>query len=399
MRSHYEQPVEEIHPYTAKDPGFWKAAAALAFGSLLIFAALYAFQPLLPVFVEEFEISATASSLLVSSSVITMIIGLLVLGFQSDRIGRTAVMKLSLLVTVVTLLLMPFVHSFWLLILLRSIQGFFLAGIPAAAMGYLGDEVKPASVGMAMSIYIASNALGGLGGRVASGYLTDLFGWETALLIMGGFGVLCVVLFYVFLPPSRFFEPGSGRFMDDLKGMAVHLKNRRLLILFSVGLVLQIVFTSVWTYLPFYLLEEPFNLSLKWIALTYFTYGLGVIAPPIAGRLSATFGLIPVMLTGIFIMIAGVLLTAPSSVTLVVIGLALICTGFFIAHSMASASVSTTARHHKSGASSFYLVSYYIGVALGSTAVGGLWDAFNWIGILATVLVFVPVIFLARKLH
>ncbi|MFP3359994.1 MFS transporter, partial [Planococcus sp. SIMBA_143] len=72
------------------------------------------------------------------------------------------VMKVSLLFVLGLLLLMPLMNSFLLLLILRCFQGFFLAGIPASAMGYLGDEVEPYNIGLATSIYIASNAMGGL---------------------------------------------------------------------------------------------------------------------------------------------------------------------------------------------------------------------------------------------
>ncbi len=381
-------------PYTSKDAGFWRAAISLACGALLIFSALYAFQPLLPIFATEFHLTATTSSLLMSTPVMTMIPGLLVLGFVSDRYGRTAVMKLSLLLVLGTLLVMPFMNSFILLITIRCIEGFFLAGIPAAAMGYLADEVAPSSVGLATSIYIASNAMGGLGGRVATGYLTDLYSWQISFMYLAGFAVVATFCFYWLLPASRFFNGGSSSVTKDVKGMLVHLEDRRLLSLFTLGFLIQVIFTGVWTYLPFYLERDPFSLSLKLISFTYFAYILGVISPPIAGRISSDVGLRRTMITGLIILSVGVILTMFNGFTIVMIGLCTICAGFFIAHSMASASVASTAEHHKSGASSFYLISYYAGVAAGSSGVGFLWDHFGWKGVASLIVLIIPLLFL-----
>ncbi|MBN8208145.1 MFS transporter [Bacillus sp. NTK071] len=380
--------------YTSKDSGFWRAAVSLGCGALLIFSALYAFQPLLPVFAAEFKLTATTSSLLMSTPVITMIPGLLVLGFISDRYGRTAVMKISLLLVVATLLAMPFAESFLLLIVIRCIEGFFLAGIPAAAMGYLADEVDPSSVGLATSIYIASNAMGGLSGRVATGYLTDLYSWKISFLVLAAFAVGATLCFFWLLPASRFFKGGSGGVMKDMKGMLVHLTDRRLLSLFTLGFLIQVIFTGIWTYLPFYLEQEPFSLSLKWISLTYFAYILGVISPPVAGRLSSDVGLRRTMMAGLFILAGGAALTLYHGFTIVIVGLCTVCAGFFIAHSMASASVASTAEHHKSGASSFYLISYYAGVAAGSSGVGVLWDWLGWGGVISLLILIVPLLML-----
>ncbi|MCA0171191.1 MFS transporter [Bacillus sp. RAR_GA_16] len=380
--------------YTSKDAGFWRVAASLGCGALLIFSSLYAFQPLLPIFVREFQITPTTSSLLMSLPVITMIPGLLILGFVSDRYGRTIVMKVSLLFVLGLLLIMPLMKSFLFLLILRCIQGFFLAGIPASAMAYLADEVEPYTIGLATSIYIASNAMGGLGGRVATGYLTDLYSWQISFMFLGGFGLVATVCFYWLLPTSRFFEGGSRSVVKDMKGMFVHLKDHRLLSLFTLGFLIQVIFTGVWTYLPFYLEEDPFALSLKWISITYFAYILGVISPPVAGRISSNIGLRRTMIIGLSTLIVGVVLTVFQSISAVMIGLCIICAGFFIAHSMASASVAQTADHHKSGASSFYLISYYAGVAAGSSGVGVVWDIFGWSGVVSLGVLILPLILL-----
>nr|WP_255639945.1 MFS transporter [Pseudalkalibacillus hwajinpoensis] len=359
---------------------------------MLVFSSLYAFQPLLPIFVKEFQITPTTSSLLMSLPVITMIPGLLILGFVSDRYGRTMVMKVSLLFVLGLLLLMPLMNSFLLLLILRCVQGFFLAGIPASAMGYLADEVEPYNIGLATSIYIASNAMGGLSGRVTTGYLTDVYSWKISLLSLAAFGLVVTVCFYLLLPASRFFNGGSRSMIHDMKGMFVHLKDRRLLSLFTLGFLIQVIFTGVWTYLPFYLEAEPFTLSLKWISFTYSAYILGVVSPPMAGRISSSIGLRRTMIIGLFTLLVGVVLTIHQSITLVMIGLCIICAGFFIAHSMASASVAKTAEHHKSGASSFYLISYYAGVAAGSSGVGVLWDRFGWGGVVSLLVLVVPLL-------
>ncbi|WP_257349631.1 MFS transporter [Pseudalkalibacillus decolorationis] len=386
-------PEQDQTRYTPSHSEFWRVSIAFMFASLLIFSTLYAFQPLLPVFVKEFHVSVTASSLLVSSSVVTMIIGLFVLGFLADRYGRLTIMRVSLVLTVLPLMVIPLMNSFEWIIVLRLIQGFFIAGIPAAAMGYLGEEIEAKHLGVAMTLYISSNALGGMGGRVVSGYLTDLWSWQTTFFALSGFGVLATLLFIVLLPKERFFRKESQSIRTDLRGMFVHFKSKTMLSLFLMGLLLQVVFTAIWTYLPFYLHEDPFNWPLKWISFTYFAYGLGVIGPPLAGKISNQFGLPVVMLGGLMILAIGTWLTVLPLIPFVLLGLAMICSGFFVAHSMAAALVSKAATHHRSGASSFYLINYYVGVAIGSTAVGKLWDHYSWIGVISTSFIFLLVVF------
>src|SRR5699024_8988560 len=78
-----------------------------------------------------------------------------------------------------------------------------------------------------------------------------------------------------------------------------------------------------------------------------------------AGRMaSRQLGLKRVRIIGVVVLSIGIFLTLFSSLTMIVIGLCVVCLGFFTAHSLTATSVSETATHHKGSASSLYLVSY-----------------------------------------
>ncbi|GIO23355.1 MFS transporter [Oceanobacillus sp. J11TS1] len=374
----------EMKKYHKTDFYFWKITLCLAFASFFVFASLYVVQPLLPVFVREFDISVSEATLTLSGNIIGLIIGLIVLGFFSDRIGRVPFIKYSLIGTVIPFLLIPMLDSFYAIVLLRCIQGFALAGLPAASLAYLNEEVDRSSVGIATALYIASNAFGGMVGRVLAGYLAEDYAWQTIFYIFAGIGVLIIVAVLVFLPKSRFFEASHLPFRKDIEGMAFHLKDPSMLLIFGVGIILQLSFTSIWTYLPFHLEGEPFFLSAKAISYTFFAYGFGVIGAPLAGWLAGSLGLNTVRIAGIIILSAGVMMTIFLSLPWIVIGLCVICLGFFTAHSLTATFVTEQATHHKGSASSLYLVSYYIGVTFGSTAVGPIWNMAGWNAIVWT---------------
>src|SRR5699024_3533896 len=328
---------------------------------------MYAVQPLLPVFVKEFGVSVSESSLALSLTILGLIIGLVVLGFLSDRYGRTLFIILSLAGSVFPFLLLPVTESFLIFLLLRLMQGFALAGLPAAALAYLNEEMDRKSIGVATALYISSNALGGMLGRVLTGYITDHYSWESAFYFLGILGLIILIMVFVILPKSRFFESSAVPFTKDIEGFLIHLKNPALLLIFGLGIVLQFSFTGIWTYLPFYLEKPPFGLSLQAISYTFFAYGLGVIGSPFAGWIVNFFGLRKVRIAGIIVLSLGVFMTLASTVWMIVLGLCVACLGFFTTHSLTAASVSDQVTHHKGSASSLYLVAYYVGVASGSS--------------------------------
>lgn len=380
-----------VRPYQQDQVDFWKLITGLTLASFLNFANLYIVQPLLPLFTKEFGVSPTMSSLSFSLTTLALVIGLLLFGFLSDRIGRVSIIHWAICLSVIPLVAIPLFDSFWWLLIWRFITGLTLAGLPAVAIAYINEEVSVGSRGLAVSVYIASNALGGMGGRFFGGYFADSLSWQAGFYALAVVGVIICGLCFYLIPKSRFFQCHHRTFSEDLYGMAIHLKNPLLLFAFIFGMMVQFGFSGIWTYVPFYLVDEPFQLSVKIISLIYFTYFLGIIGSIIAGRFAGRHGIIPIMFVGLFIMSIGSLTTMIMDTFFVVTGLALVCFGFFIAHSMASTWVGSTAEHHKSGATSFYLVSYYIGAGVGGTAIGTIWSGFSWMGVI-TVCTILPLV-------
>ena len=369
---------------------------ALTSASFLTFANLYFVQPILPLFVKEFSITSTTASLSLSLSVVAMIVGLLFFGFLSDRMGRVSVMIVTLICSILPLLVMPMVSSFTVLLILRFIQGFFIAGLPAAAIAYISEELAPKSVGLGITFYIAANGFGGMGGRVLIGYLADSTSWRMAVYVLFAVGVVLCLLFILYLPKSTYFERSTITIKEDLQGMFIHVKNPVLIPVFSMGIMLQLAFTGIWTYLPFYLEMEPFFLSIKDVSFTYFAYFTGVIGSMVAGRFVDHIPKSTLIISGIITLIIGAFLTKFASLTIIVIGLSILCLGFFVTHSVVAALVNELATHHKGGASSLYLVSYYIGVATGGTASGLVWTEYGWTGVTMISLFLIPVMVWVR---
>lgn len=342
---------------------------------------MYSVQPILPMFTEEFGVKVSYSSMMMSMTTVGLIIGLIVLGFFSDRIGRTNFVRFSIIGSVLPFFLMTLSETFLWIIMLRLIQGFLLAGVPAAALAYISEEIDKKFLSVATALYISCNALGGMIGRVVTGYATEHFSWETAFYILGISGMFVFVLVLFTLPKSKNFQPQKASFRDDLKGFAYHLKNPSLLLMFGLGIVLQLSFTGIWTYIPFHLTNSPFLLSIDAVSNIFFAYGLGVIGSPLASWVAGKIGQKKVLISGVFVLSMGILLTNSGSVWMIVVGLCIACLGFFTAHSLAAASVSRGANHHKGSASSLYFVSYYTGVGAGSTLLGPLWEQFGWSGL------------------
>ena len=379
---------------TIRELRFWRIVVGLGIASMLIFSAMYAMQPLLPILTEQFNVSVSTASLAMSINTVGLIIGLVILGFYSDRLGRSVFVKTSILLTALLFIPMFLTQSFTIILVLRFLQGFVMAGVLAAALAYINEEIHGRSVNLATALYISFNGTGGMLGRFVTGYLAERWSWELSLQLLTIFGVAVFVFLLFVLPKSIYFEPSVESIRKDVEGFGFHLKNPSLLIVFGLGIVLQLSFTGMWTFLPFHLTASPFSLTLDELSYIYFAYAFGVFGAPLAGSLAVKYGMNNVRLIGVILLAAGCLLTIPMKLPMIVIGYCVICLGFFSAHSLTAASVSKEATHHKGSASSLYLVSYYIGMAAGSTLITPLWQYAGWTG-LALFSATVPVVYVS----
>lgn len=368
--------------YTTNDANFWKIVFSLSFASFFVFGAIFLVHPLMPIFVERFNVSVSSTSLTLTLTIIGLIIGVLGHGFWSDRIGRTIFIKLSIAGSVIPFLIVPLFDSFHLMLILRFFQGITLAAFPATALAYMSEEISRASIGLATALYIGSNALGGMTGRFVTGFIVEQNSWQLTFYVWATVGIIALFLLLLLLPNSRFFTPIYIPVREDINAYINHLQNPSLLILFIMGVVLQLSFTGMWTYLSFYLVGDPFSLSLKIVSFFYLAYGLGIVGSSFANMLTEKLPLDLVRIFGIIVMSIGVFLTLKKSLFFIIVGLSFACLGFFAAHSLTATAVNVIATHHKGTASSLYLATYYVGTSMGSTVMAPVWDYFQWFGVI-----------------
>lgn len=230
-----------------------------------------------------------------------------------------------------------------------------------------------------MGLYIAGNAFGGMAGRVVTGTLAEFFSWRVALGTLGLLGLAAAIGFFLLLPASRNFTPRRG-FNARFHAIAWigHLRNPALPFLFAIGFLAMGTFVTVYNYIGFRLVQPPYSLNQTELGLIFTVYLFGIAASWIAGTLGDRIGHFVVLPAGIAMAAAGVAATLSSSLPLIILGIVLLTSGFFVAHSVASALVGRLARGTKGHASSLYLLSYYVGSSVAGSAGGYFWSADGW---------------------
>ncbi|MEB0090603.1 MFS transporter [Pseudomonas sp. CCI1.2] len=372
--------LEEI--YIEKGtPLFLRTVLALFSGGFATFTLLYCVQPLMPVLSREYSINAAQSSLILSVATGMLAFGLLITGPISDRLGRKPVMVTALFCAALFTLLGALMPTWEGILLMRALVGLSLSGLAAVAMTYLSEEIHPQHIGLAMGLYIGGNAIGGMSGRVITGVLVDYVSWHTAMLVIGGLAMIAAAVFWKILPESRNFRPRSLHPRSLLDGFTLQFRDAGLPWLFLEGFLLMGAFVTMFNYIGYRLLADPYHLSQSLVGLFSLVYLSGIYSSAKIGALADKLGRRKVLWSVIVLMLVGIAVTMFNPLSMVIIGVLLFTFGFFGAHSVASSWIGRRAIKAKGQASSLYLFCYYAGSSIAGTAGGFFWHYAGWNGI------------------
>lgn len=385
------------------ESAFYRAGIALFLLGFASFSLIYCVQPLLPIFVESFQISPASSALSLSITTFFLAFSIVLSSAFSQSLGRKGLMLCSMGCAAVLNLVCAWSPSWHALVLMRAVEGFVLGGVPAVAMAWIAEEIHPGHLAKAMGLYIAGTAFGGMMGRVSVGIMAEYFSWRYALSILAIMSLLCCIGFYYLLPASKNFVAQKGINLQlHLHAWWTHLCNKRMLLIYSLGFLSTSIFVCLFNYLTFYLGEAPFSLSYTQISLIFLVYSFGILSSSMSGYMADRLGRFQVLYLGLGLIILGILMTLIHQLWCIIIGIGLFTTGFFFVHAMASSQVGLLAKHYKGHATSIYLLFYYVGSSIVGTVGGWFWQAQGWTSIvgltLSLCLCAVLVVFAAQKL-
>lgn len=374
-------------PYIEQgDRDYGRANLALFIAGFVTFSTLYNYQPLLPTLTVEFGLTPTLGSLALSVATFALAWTLPVAGSISEALGRKGLMVAAVFLTSLLTLTTVLPSSFSDLLALRLVQGMILAGVPGVAMAYLSEEMDPRTIGSAMGLYIAGNALGGMTGRIATTWLADFFSWKIAVLCIGALGLCLSLAFVLLLPSSNNFERRPFRPAALTASLFAHLRNPALLCLFTVAFAGMGGFVTLYNYVTFRLLAPPYDLNQSQVAMIFFSYAFGAFGSSFMGSLVRRFSRSTILFAGLAIMTLGLALTLLPSLAAVVVGILIFTVGFFGVHAVASAWVGARASSARAQAASLYLFFYYLGSSVSGTGGGLFWTHWEWGGVAALVL-------------
>jgi MFS transporter, YNFM family, putative membrane transport protein len=351
-------------------PLFMRTVLALFSGGFATFALLYCVQPMMPVLSHEFSINAAQSSLILSVSTAMLAFGLLITGPISDRLGRKPVM-------VTCAVLRSRVHH-------RQRPDADLGRHPVDARAARSVPQRPGGRGHDLPQRRDPPAAHRPGHGPVHRRQRD-WGHERApdhwridrlcQLAHGnadhrrtgadcGDGVLEDPA-----AESRNFRASSLKPRSLINGFVMHFKDAGLPWLFLEAFVLMGAFVTLFNYIGYRLLADPYDLSQAVVGLLSVVYLSGIYSSAKIGSLADRLGRRRVLWATIVLMLAGIALTlfSPSATDHhrhADVHLRL------LRRPLGSQQLDRPPRHCKAKgqASSLYLFSYYAGSSIAGTA-------------------------------
>jgi YNFM family putative membrane transporter len=340
-----------------------------------MFATMYSTQAILPELSREFDVSPSRAGLSVSVVVVAVAVGGWFWGPVSDRIGRARAIGLASWLLVAPTVGVALAPSFPLLLVLRGLQGLCMPGLLVVAAPFVVETLVPRVGARAMGWYVSALVAGGLVGRVGVALATAVVGWRAAIGALAALPLAAALTMRAGLAADGSRPVRSGR---ALRGLA----NLPLLAVAACGGALFFTFVGTFTYVVYRLEAPPYSYDTSVASLVFLLWVMG-LGGPLVGRLAERIGWRGLTAAAVVLAAAGIALTLPARLPVLVVGLACVAAGMFAGYTATQLGVGAAAQADRGAATALFFSMYYGAGALGAYVPGVAWERWGWEGVAA----------------
>ena len=356
----------------------------LALTAGITVANIYYCQPLLGVMAATFHVSADGATVIATATQLGYASGLLLIIPLADSFERKGLIVGTTLLSAVTLGSTALCRSVpWL-----AAAGFAtgtMSMTPQLSVTFAAGLASPERRGRTVGLVMSGLLVGILLSRTLSGAVAAHAGWRTVYWLAAGLMLALAATLMATLPRQA---PAQRLPYVELLGSLWRLIRtepvlRRHALMGALGFG---AFSAFWTTLSFHLASLPGHYGSETAGLFGLVGAAGALSAAGAGRLAERMGPRPLNGAALTLMVASFALmaVAPASLLVLTLGVVGMDAGAQASHISNQTRIYALAAELRNRLNSVYMVSYFLGGALGSTVGARLWTAFGWRGVCAT---------------
>jgi predicted MFS family arabinose efflux permease len=347
----------------------------------LVVANLYYSQPLLDDIAKSYHVTNGEAGIIAMLTQIGYAMGMLLLIPLGDMLKRKKLIMVDFGMITLSLLLAAFAPSFNVMLIASFLIG-FTSIVPQLLIPMAAHLSKPEERGKTVGFVMSGLLIGILLSRTISGYVGAHFGWHIMFMIAAGLMLLLWAIIYFLLPEI---EPQyEGNYGELMRSLITLIKTEPLLRLAALrGALCYACFGAFWTTLVFLLRQPQFNLGSEAAGLFGLVGAFGALGAAFMGRISDKSNPYTVTTFSILLIIIsyGIFYISGSSITGLIIGVILLDLGVQATHISNQTSIFSLAPEARNRLNTVYMVSYFLGGAMGTFLASRVWNTSQWHGV------------------
>ena len=244
------------------------------------------YLPSLPQLAQFFDTTTSMTQLTLTTAMIGLAVGQLLLGPMSDKFGRKIPLIISLLIYIISTILLIFSPNIETMIVLRAVQGLSSAGSVVISRAVATDLYRGREMTRFFGLLMTINGIAPIISPILGSLLLEYIGWKGVFFFLAIIGIV-VLLFCLRLKESLIIEKRlKGSVLSTFFTFGKIIKNR--LFMSYVGIE-SFLLAAMFAYIaasPF-ILQSFYGLSAFTFSLCFGANGAAlVIGANIGGKLS-----------------------------------------------------------------------------------------------------------------
>lgn len=344
-------------------------------------ASNYYAQPLLNTIGHDLHISIAAMGIIITVAQLSYALGLLLLVPLGDLIERRMLIVSTSFASMCGLIICATAQNMHWLLLGTAIAGFF-AVVAQIIVPFAASLATPSERGKVVGTIMSGLLLGILLARTAAGICSNLGNWRTIYIVAAITLFIITLLLLKTLP--RY--PATTRMSYPqliLSTFAQFNKYPKLILYSLLGALNFATFSLLWTPIALILAGDPYHFNDAIIGLFGLVGAAGALAAPYAGKLVDKGKSNLVITLGFLLLVSSWLPIAFSkvSILLLTLGILLLDLAVQTAHVTSMNQVYQLNPESRNRLNACYMMSYFIGGALGSLVSTRIFAHFGWLGV------------------